>query len=151
MCLCTYINIEINFLQDILSKLDRAARLTTLNFNKNLKENNVTLTAEQWGIINFLLEKDGINQNQIGKLINKDHTCVSRLVDTLIKKGIIEKNTSAEDKRVNLIYLTETGKELRDNIVGTVEHSLDKVFKNVSEEEKEIFSIVLDKIIKNLE
>ena len=98
-----------------------------------------------------MLEKDGINQNQIGKLINKDHTCVSRLVDTLIKKGIIEKNASAEDKRVNLIYLTEAGKKLRENIVGTVEHSLDKVFKNVSEEEKEIFSIVLDKIIKNLE
>ena len=142
---------DYNLKKSLGFKLDRAARLTTLNFNKNLKENNVTLTAEQWGIINFLLEKDGINQNQIGKLINKDHTCVSRLVDTLIKKGIIEKSSSAEDKRVNLIYLTETGKELRDNIVGTVEHSLDKVFQNVSEEEKEIFSIVLDKIIKNLE
>ena len=142
---------DYNLKKSLGFKLDRASRLTTLNFNKNLKENNIILTAEQWGIINFLLEEDGINQNQIGKLINKDHTCVSRLVDTLIKKGIIEKNTSAEDKRVNLIYLTETGKELRDNIVGTVEHSLDKVFQNVSKEEKEIFSIVLDKIIKNLE
>ena len=142
---------DYNLKKSLGFKLDRASRLTTLNFNKNLKENNIILTAEQWGIINFLLEEDGINQNQIGKLINKDHTCVSRLVDTLIKKGIIEKNASIEDKRVNLIYLTETGKELRDNIVGTVEHSLDKVFQNVSEEEKEIFSIVLDKIIKNLE
>ena len=132
-------------------KLDRASRLTTLNFNKNLKENNIILTAEQWGIINFLLEEDGINQNQIGKLINKDHTCVSRLIDTLIKKGIINKEISLEDKRVNLIYLTKAGKELQNKAADTVRHSLDKVFKNVSEEEKEIFSIVLDKIIKNLE
>ena len=142
---------DYNLKKSLGFKLDRAARLTTLNFNKNLKENNVTLTAEQWGIINFLLEKDGINQNQIGKLINKDHTCVSRLIDTLIKKGIINKEISLEDKRVNLIYLTKAGKELQNKAADTVRHSLEKVFKNVSEEEKEIFSIVLDKIIKNLE
>lgn len=142
---------DYNLKKSLGFKLDRASRLTTLNFNKNLKENNIILTAEQWGIINFLLEEDGINQNQIGKLINKDHTCVSRLIDTLIKKGIINKEISLEDKRVNLIYLTKVGKELQNKAADTVRHSLDKVFKNVSEEEKEIFSIVLDKIIKNLE
>lgn len=52
---------------------------------------------------------------------------------------------------MNLIYLTKDGKELQNKVADTVRHSLDKVFKNVSEEEKEIFSIVLDKIIKNLE
>ena len=142
---------DYNLKKSLGFKLDRASRLTTLNFNKNLKENNIILTAEQWGIINFLLEEDGINQNQIGKLINKDHTCVSRLIDTLIKKGIINREISLEDKRVNLIYLTKAGKELQNKAADTVRHSLDKVFKNVSEEEKEIFSIVLDKIIKNLE
>ena len=142
---------DYNLKKSLGFKLDRAARLTTLNFNKNLKENNIILTAEQWGIINFLLEEDGINQNQIGKLINKDHTCVSRLIDNLIKKGIINKKNLVEDKRVNLIYLTKEGKELQNSVVDTVEHSLDKVFQNVSEKEKEIFSIVLDKIIKNLE
>lgn len=142
---------DYNLKKSLGFKLDRASRLTTLNFNKNLKENNIILTAEQWGIINFLLEEAGINQNQIGKLINKDHTCVSRLIDTLIKKGIINKEISLEDKRVNLIYLTKAGKELQNKAADTVRHSLDKVFKNVSEEEKEIFSIVLDKIIKNLE
>lgn len=142
---------DYNLKKSLGFKLDRAARLTTLNFNKNLKENSIILTAEQWGIINFLLEEDGINQNQIGKLINKDHTCVSRLIDNLIKKGIISKKNSVEDKRVNLIYLTKEGKELQNSVVDAVEHSLDKVFQNVSEKEKEIFSIVLDKIIKNLE
>ena len=44
------------------------------------------ITPEQWGVINFLLESNGITQNRIGTLIGKDHTCVSRLVDTLIKK-----------------------------------------------------------------
>lgn len=142
---------DYNLQKSLGFKLDRASRLTTQNFNKNLKENSFFLTTEQWGVINFLLEQDGINQNQIGKLISKDHTCVSRLVDTLIKKGIIKKENSSEDKRINLIYLTEEGKKLQNNIVFTVEHSLDQVFKGVTEEEKSIFSIVLDKIIKNLE
>ena len=54
-------------------------------------------------------------------------------------------------KRINLIFLTELGKQIQSDVVETVEHSLDTVFKNVSEEEKKIFSDVLDKIIKNLE
>ncbi len=77
--------------------------------------------------------------------------CVSRLVDTLIKKGLIIKKNSLNDKRINLIFLTELGKQIQSDVVETVEHSLDTVFKNVSEEEKKIFSDVLDKIIKNLE
>lgn len=48
---------DYNLKKSLGFKLDRAARLTTLNFNKNLKENNIILTAEQWGIINFLLEE----------------------------------------------------------------------------------------------
>lgn len=132
---------DYNLKKSLGFKLDRAARLTTLNFNKNLKENNVTLTAEQWGIINFLLEKDGINQNQIGKLINKDHTCVSRLVDTLIKKGIIEKNISAEDKRVNLIYLTEAGKNYEKILLALLNIVLIKFFKMSVKKKKKFFQL----------
>lgn len=142
---------DYNLKKSLGFKLDKASRLTTLNFSKKLKENNFSITPEQWGVINFLLMSDGITQNQIGSLIGKDHTCVSRLVDTLIKKKLIVKKTSPTDKRINLIFLTELGKKIQNDVVYTVEHSLDTVFKNVSEEEKQIFSNVLDKIIKNLE
>ena len=142
---------DYNLKKSLGFKLDKASRLTTLNFSKKLKENSFSITPEQWGVINFLLMSDGITQNQIGSLIGKDHTCVSRLVDTLIKKNLIVKKTSPTDKRINLIFLTELGKKIQNDVVYTVEHSLDTVFKNVSEEEKQIFSNVLDKIIKNLE
>lgn len=142
---------DYNLKKSLGFKLDKASRLTTLNFNKKLKENNFAITPEQWGVINFLLEGDGITQNKIGNLIGKDHTCVSRLVDTLIKKNLIIKKSSPSDKRINLIFLTEGGKKLQNDVVDTVEHSLNTVFKNVSEDEKAIFSSVLDKIIKNLE
>ena len=142
---------DYNLKKSLGFKLDKASRLTTLNLNKNLKENNFSITPEQWGVINFLLLGDGITQNQISNLIGKDHTCVSRLVDILIKKGLIKKCSSPTDRRINLIYLTDSGKKLQNSVIYTVEHSLDKVFKDVSEDEKRIFSDVLDKIIKNLE
>ncbi|MBM6874897.1 MarR family winged helix-turn-helix transcriptional regulator [Fusobacterium mortiferum] len=93
---------DYNFKKSIGFKLDKASRLTTLNFGKKLKENDFTITPEQWGVINFLLENDGLTQNQIGTLIGKDHTCVSRLIDALIKKDLIIKETSPLDKRINV-------------------------------------------------
>ena len=142
---------DYNFKKSIGFKLDKASRLTTLNFGKKLKENDFTITPEQWGVINFLLENDGLTQNQIGTLIGKDHTCVSRLIDALIKKDLIIKETSPLDKRINLIFLSELGKKVQKDVVKTVKTNLDTAFKNVSKEEKNIFSAVLDKIIKNLE
>lgn len=142
---------DYNLKKSLGFKLDKASRLTTLNLNKSLKENNFLITPEQWGVISFLFLENGITQSQISNLIGKDHTCVSRLVDSLIKKGIVIKRSSPEDKRINLIYLTEFGKTLQNNVVHTVKESLNKAFKNISEEEKEIFSTVLNKIIENLE
>ena len=142
---------DYNLKKSLGFKLDKASRLTTLNFNKKLKENNFMITPEQWGVINFLLESNGITQNQIGTLIGKDHTCVSRLIENLIKKNIVKKIPDTDDKRINLIYLTEEGKKIQNNVVLTVKENLYKVFANVTDEEKIIFSKVLDKIIKNLE
>ena len=48
---------DYNLKKSLGFKLDRASRLTTLNFNKNLKENNIILTAEQWVLLIFYLKK----------------------------------------------------------------------------------------------
>ncbi len=56
---------DYNLKKSLGFKLDKASRLTTLNFNKKLKENNFMITPEQWGVINFLLESNGITQNQM--------------------------------------------------------------------------------------
>lgn len=142
---------DYNLQKSLGFKLELASRLTTGNFNKKLKEDKFPITPEQWGVINFLLHEDGLTQNQISKLVGKDHTCVSRLIENLIKKNIVKKIPDADDKRINLIYLTEEGKKIQNNVVPTVKENLYKVFANVTDEEKIIFSKVLDKIIKNLE
>jgi len=142
---------DYNLQKSLGFKLELASRLTTGNFSKKLKEDKFPITPEQWGVINFLLHEDGLTQNQISKLVGKDHTCVSRLIENLIKKNIVKKIPDPDDKRINLIYLTEEGKKIQNNVVPTVKENLHKVFFNVTDEEKIIFSKVLDKIIKNLE
>lgn len=104
---------DYNLQKSLGFKLELASRLTTGNFSKKLIEDKFPITPEQWGVINFLLHEDGLTQNQISKLVGKDHTCVSRLIENLIKKNIVKKIPDADDKRINLIYLTEEGKKYR--------------------------------------
>ena len=82
---------DYNLQKSLGFKLELASRLTTGNFSKKLKEDKFPITPEQWGVINFLLHEDGLTQNQISKLVGKDHTCVSRLIENLIKKNIVKK------------------------------------------------------------
>lgn len=140
-----------NLKESLGFKLELASRLTTSNLSRKMKEDNFPITPEQWGIINFLSLEDGITQNQISTLIRKDHTCVSRLIENLIKKEIVEKNNSPVDRRINLIYLTEKGRSLHKEAILTATNNLDRAFSGVTENEKYIFSKVLDKIIENLE
>lgn len=140
-----------NLKESLGFKLELASRLTTASLSRKMKEDSFAITPEQWGIINFLSLEDGITQNQISTLIRKDHTCVSRLIENLIKKEILKKNISSVDKRVNLIYLTEKGRSLHKAAIQTAKSNLNRVFFGVTEKEKYIFSKVLDKIIENLE
>lgn len=86
------------------------------------------VTPEQWSVLEGIEANEPISQKEIALWTKKDTPTVNRIVDVLLRKELIVREVSSEDRRISLLSLTEKGRietnELRD-IVGS------KLQKNV--------------------
>jgi DNA-binding MarR family transcriptional regulator len=138
------------FTQSIGFKIEVCSRSLTNRLNQKLKQHHCLITAEQWGIINFLLQQDGLTQNQLAKKTNKDHTCVSRLIDNLIKKDLVERRPDIQDRRINLIHLTQAGKMLQLEVAKLAEGHLQQAFNGIDSSDIKTCLNVIDRVMENL-
>ncbi|KAB7707212.1 MarR family transcriptional regulator [Bacillus aerolatus] len=138
-------------LEDSLGyKLFQASRLMTNTLNRHFKKHNFLLTHEQWQILSRLYEKDGQTQNELARLNEKDEPSVSRLIDNMIKRGLIDRKAHPQDKRINLIYLTEYSKRMEKDYTALAAQTIQEAAFGVDEKELAICLKVLDKVRVNL-
>jgi DNA-binding MarR family transcriptional regulator len=69
----------------------------------------------------------------------------SRIVDRLIKKGMVKKTVCREDRRLVDVLLTDKGKKLLQTM-DVLNEEMDSIFKYLSEAEAKQLNSLLDKI-----
>ncbi|MGB5461177.1 MAG: MarR family transcriptional regulator [Eudoraea sp.] len=98
------------------------------------------LSKEQMIVLKKLHENDGLIQNELAYLTLRDKSSLARLLAKMERKNYISREQDDFDKRVNRVFLTETGritfKRSRPIIVGLKEI----MEKNITEEE--IFQLI---------
>ena len=75
------------------------------------------LAPKQLGVIRSLEPGAELPMRAIGESLYCDASYVTDLVDRLEERGLIERRSSSEDRRVKLIALTPAGEELRARAV----------------------------------
>lgn len=141
---------EINLENSLGHKMEVSARLMNNRVTQRLENIDVPITSEQWALLNILFDEDGKSQNQLANIMFKDHTSISRIVDNLIKKSLVIRKLAPNDRRTNLIYMTDVGKNIQEQATKLVENQIDISFQGISEEHLKICSDVLSKVIQNL-
>ena len=82
-----------------------------------IKSNKLNITYEMLEVLICLWEKDGINQQEIADKIIKEKASMTYLIDNLVKRGLVKRTEDENDRRNNLIQLTEDGKGLQDKLL----------------------------------
>jgi DNA-binding MarR family transcriptional regulator len=121
-----------------------------LQLNQNFKQYDFPITYEQWQILSRLYEKDGQTQNQLALLNERDQASVSRLVDNMIKRELVERRPHPHDRRINLIYLTEESKQIQGELESLAFKTIVQASNEIDEKKLEICLNVLDQIRENL-
>lgn len=138
-------------------KIDNSIKLIGLvrekanNFLLNeLKQIGITDIATSHGdILSTLFKYKECTMTELSKSINKDRSTVTALINKLTKFGYVSSKKDPADNRSTIIYLTEKGKELEPNFQKISEKLYEKEYKEITDEEKEIFNKVLKKIYNN--
>lgn len=112
--------------------------------------------AAPWGInindIFILLEiynKEGINQIDITKKIFITEANVSKTTKKLLKKGLIKKHIDPENNSRNILFLTDSGRELSEELLVIFRDLNNAMIKDIPWEDLLILGDTMEKINEN--
>ncbi len=97
-----------------------------------------------------LWKQDGLSQQELCTATFRDKPSITRLVDNLEKLKLVKRVPSKEDRRINLIYVSDTALALRDQTMDMANQTLNEALGGVTAEEVELCKSVLQRVYDNL-
>ena len=115
--------------------LGKTTKMLACLINETFQQNNVDLTREQWIFLVKLSYKDGIPQNELAFITERDKTSLTRIVKTMERKELIERKVATADKRSKFVYLTEKGRTVFKNTQPIMQKTIQQLQSGLTEEE----------------
>ncbi len=101
-------------------------------------------------ILGALICRGPLPMTEIARIIEKDKSTVTALVNKLVKLGYVEKGRHSSDARINLISPTERGAALKAEILGIGRDLRSRSYRGISDAEAGTLIKLLTKIDENL-
>lgn len=109
------------------------------------------LAPEQSLVLLLLYREDGLPQHEIAARLRKDKTNVNRMIDNLEGKGVVVRRADREDRRIQLVWLTESGKALEAPVLGMTERTTRLLTEGFAPEELEAGRRFLERVRRQLQ
>lgn len=114
-------------------------------------EQGLPVTPEQWVILKILHQYEGLSQVELAERAAKDTASITRILDILQKKGLLERRPSAGDRRRYSIHPTHAGKQLINDNLEFVIGLRKQAVKGISKTELDLLRSLLEKMRTNME
>jgi DNA-binding MarR family transcriptional regulator len=128
----------------------KASTAIARRLQKNFKQAGIDITVEQWSVLYHLWKADGMNQQDLCNATFRDKPSITRLVDNLEKLALVKRNASKQDRRMNIIAITEEGRELEEKCMEIANTTLNEALEGVTNGQIEIAKEVLQTVYDNL-
>ena len=102
-------------------------------------------------VLEVLLHKGPLPVNTIGPKVNLTPGSISVAVDRLYGKGLVSRVESVEDRRIRVVALTPSGKELIVPVFRKHAAAMKKVFSELSSDELQQLESILKKVDRRAE
>jgi len=110
------------------------------------KFGNYELTPQQFGLLRFLWEEDGITQVELSTRSQIDRTTIGGLIDRLEQSGLLQRLPHPEDRRAYRISLTDAGKSLENELSPLAEELHKAILEPLSSAEVQTLLTILQKL-----
>lgn len=136
--------------QSIGYLITRTAKEVKRKLSRSLAEAGYEMGVEQWRMLMILHHSELKNQQEIADNMGLDKTSLTRLLNAMEDKGFIVRVEDQRDKRNKLIYPTNKGRELREEVMPVISGVVGELEEQLNEQELNICKKVLTDIINNL-
>src|SRR5262245_48196631 len=106
----------------------------------------LNLGPQHAGTLRLIHLSSGISQQALSSMLGLPPSRLVVLVDELEERGLVERRSSAEDRRVYALHLTRKGSEVLDGIAKIARAHDDAICTALTTEERETLGELLRKI-----
>ncbi|QIB64915.1 MarR family winged helix-turn-helix transcriptional regulator [Kineobactrum salinum] len=107
------------------------------------------LTLSAWYPLAVLRELDGMSQRELGIRLNLKDAAIGKAVDFLEKAGLVQRMTG-KDRRKALVFLTDGGKKVAEDVAAKRQQLLEVITEGFSEREAKLFPKLLERCYMNI-
>ncbi len=131
--------------------LDRTARRVKQFAQQRFKELKFPVTVDQWLVMKNVYERGAMKQNELAELLFKDNPTLTRIIDLLCDKKLVDRKPNPADRRSFSIELTKDGRKKVEQLKPKIADIRLQAWNGLSEKDFQHFRKVLNTIYKNLE
>ncbi|MBL7731487.1 MAG: MarR family transcriptional regulator [Chitinophagaceae bacterium] len=128
----------------------KASTAIARRLQKKFNAAGLNITIEQWSVLYHLWKQEGISQQELCNATFRDKPSITRLVDNLERLNLVKRVASANDRRINLIYLTKQAQKLQEETMALAEETLNEALITVPSDRIDVCKEVLQIVYDNL-
>ncbi|MBZ8133966.1 MarR family winged helix-turn-helix transcriptional regulator [Afifella sp. IM 167] len=125
-----------------------AARHLRRHFEQ--RSRHLGMTSAQLQILGRIAFNEGINQAGLAALLDMEPITVCRHIDRMEAAGFVERRPDASDRRVRLLYITETGRNLLPEMRALAHSIFEEAQAGLGEKERAALLTGLEHLVRNL-
>jgi DNA-binding MarR family transcriptional regulator len=122
---------DIRLLREAMRKLQRS-----LSWQWKSDAACCGITAAQCHALLEVGKSTEITLSDLSSILGLDNSTLSRTVDGMVKAGLVERQSSSEDRRYLNIFLTDRGKTVYDQINCSFDHFYREIIDSIPEEKQ---------------
>ncbi|MCW8796270.1 MAG: MarR family winged helix-turn-helix transcriptional regulator [Chlorobium sp.] len=118
-------------------------------FASRITKSAESISPEQFVVLVRLSSGQGFNQNEIAEYLLKDDASITRILDSLEKKGLAVRKKAEHDRRANIAFITERGTALVEKVFPMVERLNGQLLEGIEADQIENVFVFLEKLREN--
>jgi MarR family transcriptional regulator, lower aerobic nicotinate degradation pathway regulator len=105
------------------------------------------LTPVQYAVLQTVCNVPGVDQRTLAGTIGQDTSTIGGVLDRLEARGLLQRNASADDRRVRLLTLTDAGQELLARAVPGMLRAQERMLQPLPKRERIEFMRMLQTLV----
>ncbi|SNZ05718.1 DNA-binding transcriptional regulator, MarR family [Terribacillus aidingensis] len=109
------------------------------------------LTPEQFSLVAELDKQDDVTQKELADVTEREQTTVTKIVDKLVKKGLVSRRHDPHDRRAIRLLITDAGRQLVCEIIPKVDEIETNAYQGFHQEDIKTLHTLIRKLHQNLQ
>lgn len=124
------------------------SKLLNRHYDQRIRIHGISRT--QWTLLTYLSRQEGISQTKLAEYMSLAPMTLTRQIDQLEEKKLLERRNDPQDRRTNLIFLSIKSQDLMEKMHRAAVEIKEKALEGLNESEKELLKESLMRIRNNL-